>query len=436
MVIKTQPFFIYSFLLTLIVGFTSELAFLGLYLVLYFLAFRRPLFMLLYFLLCGILNILNYEVLDLPSILLEPIFQMALATYYLGFYILNGVQNIDSKIIMTLCLFALYLFFHGIIFSTMPILSLLKAASFIFIGSSIFLVLSDLSATSRNHFLAIVFFSILILMITSWMGYFSDFGYEVNGTGFQGILNHPQAMGIFAGAVFMFSVYLLTLNNEKFANILILAVLASAIIFIFLSESRTGLLMAIMPFSLVTLYLISQLFTKKSNILLLIIIFLIIILGIYFFKEELIAYLIKGSRAHNFSDTVIHSRGPLFLIMWNNILSSPFVGIGFGVPSDTLFYNSDNITSVGGIVISHPTEKGIMYFAVLEEIGVFGFIIFLSLLFFLLIAQVAKNLYGAMLALSILASNITEATFFAFGGAGLMFFIFFVIGVTSLKKIN
>ena len=59
---------------------------------------------------------------------------------------------------------------------------------------------------------------------------------------------------------------------------------------------------------------------------------------------------------------------------------------------------------------------------------------FIILLTVVVYFPLKTNVLGAMLGISILSSNITEATFMSFGGAGLILFIFFTVGVMSLRK--
>ena len=120
--------------------------------------------------------------------------------------------------------------------------------------------------------------------------------------------------------------------------------------------------------------------------------------------------------------------------MWSNITQNPFTGIGFGVPSSNLYFRTENITTVAGIVVSYPTEKGIMYFAILEELGLIGFIIFMDSFFSIVFRSLNRNIFGALLVLAVLASNITEATFVSFGGGGLLFYIFFALEQIRLDK--
>lgn len=426
--------FTIGFGLVLISGFVTEYTFLGLYFILYILAFRSSIWMLIYFYFCGVLNVLNDEILQLPDIPVEPFFQLFLSSFYLASFLFAGSKSINKTITISLLLLWVYLFLHSIVFSSMPILSLLKSTSFIFTASAIFLSIHNLSTDQKKIFLRVIFWISFLMAGLSIFSHFAGSGYEVNGTGFQGILNHPQTMGIFAGLILIFTIYLASLNNDFFGNALVLMLSLIALSLIFMSDSRTGLLMAIIPGSVLFLYLVKESFSNRSYFLILSSFILLSYGLVNFYLEDLIEYLVKGSRSDNFADIAFHSRGPLFLTMWSNIIQNPFTGIGFGVPSSNLYFRAENITTVAGIVVSYPTEKGIMYFALLEELGLIGFFIFMILLFSIVIRSLSRNIFGALLVLAVLASNVTEATFVSFGGGGLLFYIFFAIGANSIRQ--
>ena len=228
--------------------------------------------------------------------------------------------------------------------------------------------------------------------------------------------------------------YLLSLNKEFHGNALIIFLAVFALILVFASESRTGLLMILLPCSVAVIYYSKLLFNSFAFFMTSIFFLLTAVLLINFYMDEFISYLVKGSGSDNFADIAMSSRGPLFLAMWNNIVLNPILGIGFGAPTDNIFFNIEDASSFAGIIISYPNEKGILFFAILEEIGLIGLILFIMLLVFILYQAFKRNFLGAILGLSILSSNITEATFTSFGGAGLILFIFFSVGVMSLRK--
>lgn len=429
-----QSSFIISLCFALMSGFQTEYILTALYLFLFFLSFARSMMVLLFFFFCAILNILNADVFSIPVMKVEPVLQMLVCFFCIFRLYLSNKINVNKFIAITFMFFAFYLLVHSLFISKMPMLSLLKSASFIFIASSIYLSFESLEIKETQDFLGIFFWVLLFLIIISFLGFILGFGYEVNGTGFQGALNHPQTMGMFSGAVFIFCLYLLSLNKEFHGNSLIIFLAFLALILVFASESRTGLLMILLPCSMAIIYYSKLLFNSFAFFMTSIFFLLTAVLLINFYMDEFIAYLVKGSGSDNFADIAMSSRGPLFLAMWNNIVLNPILGIGFGVPTDNIFFNIEDASSFAGIIVSYPNEKGILFFAILEEVGLIGLMLFIMLLALSLHQAFKRNILGAMLGMSIISSNITEATFVSFGGAGLILFIFFSVGVMSLRK--
>jgi membrane-anchored protein YejM (alkaline phosphatase superfamily) len=83
--------------------------------------------------------------------------------------------------------------------------------------------------------------------------------------------------------------------------------------------------------------------------------------------------------------------------------------------------------------ISAPTEKGIIYISILEELGIFGFILFIMLIFILFYKAIIYNMSSIIVFIVILLSNIGEATFFSIGGLGLLNLIFLTLIITRPK---
>lgn len=432
--VNLQSSFIFALGFAVIFGFKTDYVLTALYFLLFLLAFSGPMKTLLFFLVCAIVNILNIDILQVPIIKVEPILQMLVCMFCMFYLYVSKNININKFVAIFFIIFAFYLFVHSILISGMPILSLLKSISFVFIASTIYLSYCSLDQKDKRIFLGILFWALFLLTIVSFSGFVIGFGYEVNGTGFQGILNHPQTMGVYSGALFMFCCYLISLNREFYGNLIISFLAFLALILVFASQSRTGLLMIIIPACIAIIYYSKLLFNNFTFLISTIIFVLLTFLLINIYLDEFILYLVKGSGSDNFTDIAMSSRGPLFLAMWNNIISNPILGIGFGVPTDNIFFNFEDASSFAGIIISYPIEKGILFFALLEELGLIGFFLFIILLTVVVYFPLKTNVLGAMLGISILSSNITEATFMSFGGAGLILFIFFTVGVMSLRK--
>jgi len=86
--------------------------------------------------------------------------------------------------------------------------------------------------------------------------------------------------------------------------------------------------------------------------------------------------------------TYEESRGVFYLPMLENIATDPWRGIGYGIASESqsLVVNRDPLF---GLPVSAPVEKGIMPLAILEELGVLGFGVFV--LWLLIALRYAKK---------------------------------------------
>jgi O-antigen ligase len=103
-----------------------------------------------------------------------------------------------------------------------------------------------------------------------------------------------------------------------------------------------------------------------------------------------------------------------------NIRMHPWTGIGYGVPSnlDVTLLKYDPVL---GLPISAPMEKGIIYIAVVEELGILGTGLFVALILTMIAPAFAASSPSAVcLVCACLASNLAEASLLAFGGHGLL----------------
>ena len=116
------------------------------------------------------------------------------------------------------------------------------------------------------------------------------------------------------------------------------------------------------------------------------------------------------------------SRGGLMEAMTDNIKADPFVGVGFGVPSDPYFLSIQR-DPIFNLPIGAPIEKGIMPLALLEELGVIGFSLFL-LWFWMIIRSAARaGMAPLVVVLTALLINMGESIFFSPGGMGMLVLI-------------
>lgn len=244
-------------------------------------------------------------------------------------------------------------------------------------------------------------------------------GYAVNNLGFQGWLNQPQAAGImlapmvlFFGGLGLFDRLWPRLNIslgalglvEAFATLSRNAILAIAIgiaVGVFVSFLRDPRRWGVATF----LGLIGGLFLLLQPA-----------------TQAGIASLVsKGASQSEFSSESAfeRSRGGLVDASLSNFSERPWLGSGFGIAS-----NPQNMVilrdPIIGLPISAPTEKGMIWIALLEEIGVFGFAFFLLLLaHFMRGALKNRTATPIAMATAALMTGNGEAAMVSFGGLGL-----------------
>jgi hypothetical protein len=142
---------------------------------------------------------------------------------------------------------------------------------------------------------------------------------------------------------------------------------------------------------------------------------------LFFFQSiELLNNFLKKNTVNtdNLFEIFKESRGVLFEPMIENINKNFITGIGFGIASDPLSMSIQRDTFLY-LPISAPIEKGTLYIAVLEELGIFGFILFVIWVFILFYKATINGLGSLTVLMNILLLNISESVLFSVGGMGL-----------------
>jgi hypothetical protein len=273
-----------------------------------------------------------------------------------------------------------------------------------------------------SFFDVILFLSFLALLIPS-------ISYARDSFGFQGILNHPQGFGIIMAPYCGYLSYILL--SKKKVNLIDIGLFFLSLTSIFLSKARIGLI------SIIAGYLILIIFLKIKNKKIPVRVSrrLYSFLGVFIISfvfldlPVLNEFFIKKSETSNVSDAFLISRGLLIAESLENINNNPFFGIGFGIAeSETrVFTPSGN----GLFVMSAPTEKPFLLLAVLEEVGIFSFIVFLMFFYHLLKQLIfsTKNLAFSLASLIAISTNIAEMTFFSMGGLGVFVWMAISVGL-------
>lgn len=318
--------------------------------------------------------------------------------------------------------------------SAYPAVSMLKVTSFYIVVVS---VLSGALSMDESEFVALsrTFFSMLVAIITLSLPlyYIPNIGFMRNGHGFQGILNHPQAFGTLFSPLCAWLVVRLGLikNVQSLKKYIILFIIT--VVCMLISGSRTSIVSTAMAIFLcfpVFFRARSKNFgvsmRKAAGSFFVVLGFLIVTFSISeTFSDFLSGFITKGQSDATISEAFQHSRGRGVEGHLANFMKSPWIGNGFGVGFSADF--GAKITYLMGIPVSAASEKGIVYTAILEEIGIIGLIPFLFFLGTLFIRAIRLAPSFMAMLFSCLTVNIGEAVLFSVNGNGLVYWV--IIGL-------
>lgn len=305
-------------------------------------------------------------------------------------------------------------------------ISLLKLISF-FIGVTAVLLAFHQTRHEATYWRA-WFFSLFVLVVV--LGFpliFSPVGYVVNGRGFQGLLNHPQAYAVFIAPLLGW--HLARLMTREIGGIRMWLLAGIAAVSLVATEARTGVIAVgggILSASLLwiatgrTKFAVSRTWVLIGSVLTaLVVAWAAVRWGTV--STTVTAFVMKSEAVGNITDAFYASRGFVVERSWENIRRQPLTGIGFGLASDPSMLNIRR-DPVLGLPVGASVEKGIAAIGLLEEVGVIGFLVFIVALGSVLRPVLTKHapFPAAVLALSALMTNFGEATLFALGGSGLL----------------
>jgi hypothetical protein len=262
-------------------------------------------------------------------------------------------------------------------------------------------------------------------------------GFFLNGRAFQGILNQPQAFGVFIAPIASYLAIQLLLpkgDGKRFWSVGFLSLLVAVM---FLSQARTS----IAAFSLGIGFTVFAGFIRprfglkelrSSRVALKIgaaaLILLILVMISSAFSKGVRNFVYKGNEGASIEQALNRSRGEGAAFYWHRFLQNPLVGDGFGV--DVARGRGKAPETLWGIPVSASTEKGFLPVAFLEEVGIIGFAFFLP--FFLMLLTSALNaLRSCLVAMffGCLFVNVGEAVFFGPGQLG--GYLWLLIGLST-----
>jgi len=356
---------------------------------------------------------------------------------------LNGEQRryffADQTLALLLFVVApLFLVLQGL-FSTYPALSVCKAALF-FIYVTLILFLAKWCFLKQKAKVLQWYLGTVVFLIVSSLGMWATpYAYFRNGAGFNGVLLHPNALGMILGIGLSYLLIRMWVANRiRWAFVLLSAL---GLVEIYLSQSRGGLFTCLLS---VGVYLAWRSVASENAALRIfqragivgIAGVLVIFVNLDRVQEAAAAFLVKsrGTEA-SFGDAFDSSRGAAIDLHLELFKAKPWTGHGFQVVNawtETGFDQFEGEGSgliderlirydpiVGKIPVSAPVESGFMYTSILAENGILGGILaYGALLLVFVPIFMGPKPPEFVLALAALLANLTEATIFSTSGIG------------------
>lgn len=327
---------------------------------------------------------------------------------------------------LVLIIYGLLLISTAIV-SDIPSLTILKGILFL-IGSTTAVVLM-IDIIDIDEFYEWFFAMGVVLILFSAPLLFSGLGYLRNGSGFQGVLSHPQAMGLFI-SIFttIFAIEYIYPRIAKFKKITLPTLFLISVCFLILTQARVALLATIVALGATVLL------SKGKIRAFMVLSVLVLLFSIFSLTSDaptqIVSQFLLKSRVDmsGLTELYLDSRGEILARSIENFYSNIFTGIGFGIPS-RLDHVQIVYDPVFGLPISAPVEKGFFIIASLEEAG----LLITGILLFLLTLIGIRSVSGSSpisiaLLINVLSLNFTESTIFSISGFGLLIWI--IIGLT------
>jgi hypothetical protein len=264
-------------------------------------------------------------------------------------------------------------------------------------------------------------------------------GYAAKAQQFQGILNHPQALGVLLAP---FTAWLLVrvASGKSWQHV---PLLSACLWLIYLSQARVALLGIGLGVGAALVGLaVRSIRDSRSRRESLVVTGAVLAVAACLVatitwsagaREALLEFVLKpGTLAVNsVGDALLASRRDLIGQSWGNFVVHPIAGIGFGLPSQPSMLE---VEELAGVPISAPREKGFLPTAVLEESGVLGGVLLLA--FVVGLARTVarqRSLQSSTMFWSALCINLGEMVLFSPGGVGMYVWLMLGLAATPLS---
>lgn len=357
---------------------------------------------------------------------------------FLGVFARSGIlsgQLKASKIVIATIGLGVFFIMHSLFLSPMPDVSILKSVSWLIVTTTLLSAWSNLTFEEREKLFKQIYLGLVTIMIISLPLFMLPLGYLRNGSGFQGVLNHPQAFG--PTMAILGTIAASKLFAEKKPSWQYLGVLGASMLCIMASEARTaglalviGLCLAIASVPLLSGRRILSTLPGLRSRRVWSITSMVLFLSVIFAPQiggKLDHYISKSGRAgsvESIAEAYEKSRGGLINTIHTNINENPLIGIGFGIASDPALMVVER-DPILGLPIGAAVEKGVLPLVIIEEIGIPGAFLVFAWIFWILRRAATSGVIGVALIGTILLINMGESIFFSPGGLGMLILIMF-----------
>ena len=352
----------------------------------------------------------------------------------------NSSGQLSPRIGWTLAL-GLFFVVHSAAFSFFPDISILKSISWTMAMTTLIAAWSGLTMPQRDRLSRQLLIGMILVLIVSLPLLGSPLGYLRNGVNFQGIFGHPQAFGAFAALLCAWGIGLIL--GERQPSWTWIALVGVSLALVVASGARTGgfamlfgviiAILMVRHLSGLPVRVVMPAFQSRRFWL---VVGMTLIGGIAaapMLQTQIADYLNKGrAQDLNLVNAYQDSRGGQMERMWENIKIQPLTGIGFGVDSE---YETMDITRdpLLGLPIGATIEKGVLPLAIVEEVGLLGFLFVTAWIWMLLRRSANAGIAPLAVVLTALLLNLGEAALFSPGGVGLLSLILLGWGLSSSR---
>lgn len=337
-----------------------------------------------------------------------------------------------------------FLVTHSLLVSPLPDVSILKAIAWTAVMATLLSAWHGLAVQERESLIRQIFNGLVVVLVVSLPFLLHPLGYLRNGTGFQGVLNHPQAFGPTMALLGAWAASrMFAERRPAWSNILLVGV---CMLLVLVSEARTAGLALVLSLT-ISFVAAPALAGKRLRRILPGLrsrrvgsVFGIVAMAGIVMASNVTAtvehYISKSGRAGEVSSLLAaygRSRGGLMDEMWLNISEKPLIGIGFGMASnpDEMQVKRDALL---GLPLSASIEKGVLPLAVLEELGMFGFLLVCSWMWMLIHRSANGGITPLAITCTALLLNMGEFMFFSPGGMGLLMLVVVGWAASSIRQ--